>query len=112
MEATELISRPEHEEFVRRMEAENDRLDDENKRQNRRLELLEGKIQENAELVVSIKELALETKHMREDLNSTVQRIDRLENMNGDKWDKFKWLIVAGLVTVILGYLAVSIGLK
>lgn len=28
------------------------------------------------------------------------------------KWDKFKWLIVTGLVTLILGYLAVSVGLK
>lgn len=29
-----------------------------------------------------------------------------------EKWDKFKWLIVTGLVTLILGYLAVSVGLK
>lgn len=32
--------------------------------------------------------------------------------LDGDKWDKFKWLIVTGLVTLILGYLAVSVGLK
>lgn len=112
MDTVEMISRPEHEEFMRRMEAENNRLDDENKRQNKRLEQLEEKLKENSELVVSIKELALETKHMREDLNETVQRIDRLESKNGDKWDKFKWLLVAGLVTIVLGYLAVSIGLK
>jgi len=109
---TEMLPKSVHEEFARRMEVENQRLDDENKRQNKRLEQLEGKIQENSELVVSIKELALETKHMRENLNETVQRIDRLENRNGDKWEKFKWLIVAGLVTVLLGYLAVSVGLK
>lgn len=35
------ISRHEHEEFRRSMEAENQRLEDENKRQNHRLEALE-----------------------------------------------------------------------
>ena len=35
------ISKEVHEEFTRRMEAENQRLEDENKRQNRRLDALE-----------------------------------------------------------------------
>jgi len=49
---------------------------------------------------------------MREDLNETIARLNKLESKDGDKWDKFKWLIVAGLVTIILGYLAVQLGLK
>ena len=51
-------------------------------------------------------------KYMRGDLNETVERLNKLEGKDGDKWDKFKWLIVTGLVTLILGYLAVSVGLK
>ena len=35
------ISRAEHEEFAKRMVSENQRLDDENKRQNTRLDILE-----------------------------------------------------------------------
>ena len=108
----EHITRAEHEEFCKRMEAENSRLDDENKRQNARLEVLETGIKENADLLVSIKEIALEVKHMRESLDNAGKRLDKLESKDGDKWDKFKWLIVAGLVTIILGYLAVSLGLK
>lgn len=49
---------------------------------------------------------------MRGDLNETIERLNKLEGKDGDKWDKFKWLIVTGLVTLILGYLAVSVGLK
>ena len=60
----------------------------------------------------AIKELATEVKYMRGDLNETVERLNKLEGKDGDKWDKFKWLIVTGLVTLILGYLAVSVGLK
>lgn len=77
-----------------------------------RLNEVDEKLKENTELIISIKELALETKLMREDLNETIQRIDKLENKDSDKWDKFKWLIVAGLVTIILGYIAVTLGLK
>lgn len=69
-------------------------------------------LKENSALIGAIKELATETKYMREDLNETISRLDKLENKEGDKWEKFKWLIVAGVVTIVLGYLAVSIGWK
>lgn len=69
-------------------------------------------IKENSNLIGAIKELATETKYMREDLNETIERLNKLESKDGNKWDKFKWLIVAGLVTIILGYLAVQLGLK
>ena len=64
-------------------------------------------LKSNSEMIGAIKELATEVKYMRGDLNETVERLNKLEGK-----DKFKWLIVAGLVTLILGYLAVSLGLK
>lgn len=69
-------------------------------------------LKSNSEMIGAIKELATEVKYMRGDLNKTVERLNKLEGKDGDKWDKFKWLIVTGLVTLILGYLAVSVGLK
>lgn len=69
-------------------------------------------LKSNTEMVEAIKELATEVKYMRGDLNETIERLNKLESKDGDKWEKFKWLIVAGLVTLILGYLAVSVGLK
>lgn len=87
-------------------------VENRSKSNSHRLDDVEGALKENTDLIISIKELAVETKHMREDLNETIQRLDKLENKDKDKWDKFKWLIVAGLVTLILGYIAVAIGLK
>ena len=69
-------------------------------------------LKSNSEMLGAIKELANEVNYMRGDLNETVERLNKLEGKDGDKWDKFKWLIVTGLVTLILGYLAVSVGLK
>lgn len=77
-----------------------------------RLEEHEKKLDDITDLVLSVKELAMETKHMREDLNETIQRLSKLESKDADKWDKFKWLIIAGIITIVLGYLAVSIGIK
>lgn len=87
-------------------------LEDRAKSNTKRLDEHETAIQRENELIGAIKELAVETKYMREDLNETISRLDKLESKGGDKWEKFKWLIVAGLVTIVLGYLAVSLGFK
>lgn len=82
------------------------------KSNTKRLDEHDEAIEKNTDLIGSIKELAVETKHMREDLNKTVSRLDKLENRDGDKWEKFKWLIVSGLVPLVLGFLAAYLGLK
>lgn len=86
-------------------------VEDRSKSNTLRLGEHDEAIKENSELIVAIKELAIETKYMREELNQTVERLNKLENKNGDKWDKFKWLIVTALVSIILGFIAVQIGL-
>ena len=87
-------------------------IENRSKSNTKRLDELDSKVEDITDLVISVKELVLEVKHMREDLNETSQRVNRLEARDTEKWDKFKWLIVAGLVTVFLGYIAVSVGLK
>lgn len=77
-----------------------------------RIDEHDRKIKENNNLIGAIKELATEVKYMREDLNDTIERLNKLEGKDGDKWEKFKWLLVAGLVTIMLGSLAVQVGLK
>lgn len=87
-------------------------VEDRAKSNTNRLDEHDEAIKENNELIGVIKELAVETKYLRGDLNNTISRLDALDSRNGDKWEKFKWLIVAGLVSIVLGYLAVSVGLK
>lgn len=86
-------------------------VEDRSKSNTKRLDEHDEAIKENSELIVAIKELAVETKYMREELNETVDRLNKLESRNGDKWDKFKWLIVTALVSIILGYIAVQLGI-
>lgn len=87
-------------------------LEQRTKSNTHRLDEHDEAIKENSNLISAIKELAVETKYMRADLNETIERLNKLESKGGDKWEKFKWLIVAGVVTIILGYLAVQLGIK
>ena len=89
------------------------------KSNTKRIDEVEEVLKENNGLISAIKELAIETKYMREDLNKTIERMDKMEQCEADKakkeadkWDKFKWLLVAGIVTIVLGYMAVGMGLK
>ena len=82
------------------------------KSNTKRLDEHDQEIKENNNLIGAIKELATEVKYMRGDLNDTIERLNKLEGKDGDKWEKFKWLLVAGLVTIVLGSLAVQVGLK
>ncbi|MDE6839075.1 MAG: hypothetical protein K2P33_11875, partial [Acutalibacter sp.] len=59
MENNSYISRVEHEEFRRSMDAEHQRLEDENVRQNRRLEILEETVKQIAKISTSVEKLAL-----------------------------------------------------
>ena len=72
-----------------------------------RIDEHDQEIKENNNLIGAIKELATEVKYMRADLNDTIERLNKLEGKDSDKW-----LLVAGLVTIVLGSLAVQVGLK
>ena len=77
-----------------------------------RIDEHDQEIKENNNLIGAIKELATEVKYMRADLNDTIERLNKLEGKDSDKWENFKWLLVAGLVPGVLGSLAVQVGLK
>ena len=86
-------------------------VDARSKSNTKRLDEHDKAIKETSALIGAIKELATEVKYMREDLNDTIERLNKLEGKDGEKWEKFKWLLVAGLVTIVLGSLALQVGL-
>lgn len=100
-------------EFVRQdvFDARLARVDDENNRQNHRLDTLEKNGESLNDLVVSVKELAMSVKQMQEELKRQGQRLDRIEEEPAEKWKKFTWLVVTGLVGAVIGFLASKLGL-
>ena len=90
--------------------------DERHNRIDTRLKLLEKSVADFSDVVIAIRELAVETKYMREDLNDTISRLKKLEHRDMDKWEKFKWAILVALISatvgILIGYLATTAGLK
>ena len=95
----EPISRGEHEEFARRIDAQE-------KRQDRRLELLEENVREIGALTVSVQKLAQSLQSMVKEQEQQGRRLQALESRDGEKWRKLTVYIAkaltSGAVTLLL----------
>lgn len=104
------ISREEHNEFRRSMDAENKRLEDENNRQNHRLEVLEETVKQVASISTSVEKLALNMENMLKEQVSQGKRLGMLENRDGDMWRKAVGYAVTAIIGIVLGYIFKQIG--
>ncbi len=105
------ISRAEHEEFRRSMEAENQRLEDENNRQNRRLEVLEENVKEISTLATSVEKLATNMEGMLKEQEKQGKRLETLESRDGEMWRKVTTHVITCLVGAVLALVLTHIGL-
>ena len=100
------ITRAEHNEFVKRIE-------DEEHRQNRRLEELESNVRQIQALTISVERMACSIQQMTEELKTQGRRLDGLEDVPAQDWKTLKAGIIgavsaamgAGLVTAIVSHI-------
>lgn len=105
------ISRAEHEEFSRRMEAENKRLTDEDKRQNRRIDELEETVRQIGDLTASVKELAVSMKNMTKVQEQQGNDIEELKNRDGEMWRKVTGYVITAVIGIVVGFIFTQIGI-
>ena len=77
-----------------------------------KIEEIKKNIQTTQDLAVAVKELAVETKYMREELNDTARRVSKMEDEDSEEWRKFKWILITAVVGIVLGFVALKLGLK
>lgn len=99
------ITRAEHEEFRRRIE-------EENKRQDRRLELLEHTVQQISDLTASVGKLATSIESMVKEQEKQGKRLETLEDRDGAMWRKVVAYGATALVGIFIGYIAQQLGLN
>ena len=99
------ITRAEHEEFRRRIE-------EENKRQDRRMELLEHTVQQISDLTTSVEKLAISMEGMLREQEKQGTRLETLEDRDGEMWRKIIGYAATAAVGIIIGYVARQIGLS
>ena len=98
------ITRAEHEEFCRR-------IDEENRRQNRRIELLEEGEQRIATLTASVERLATSMESMLKEQERQGKRLETLESRDGEMWRKVIGYATTFAVGAVLAFLFAQIGM-
>lgn len=98
------ITRAEHEEFRRRIE-------EHDKRQDKRLDLLEEGVQQNRNLAVSVEKLAVSMENMTNVQKEQGEKLDKLEGRDGEMWRKVVGYIATTIVGIVVGFLFRQIGL-
>ena len=109
--AEEYVSRHEHEEFRRSMESANKRLEEENNRQNHRLDALEKTIEQVAAINTSVEKLAVSMENMLKEQVSQGKRLETLESRDGEMWRKVVGYVITAIAGVFIGYLFKQVGM-
>lgn len=93
----EPVTRPEYEEYKQRIE-------EEDIRQNRRIELLEEQTKQINSLTISVEKLAQSVKTMAENQEAYSKRLETLEGRDGEKWRKVVGIVLTAVISGIIGY--------
>ncbi len=93
---TNYISRAEHNEFVKRM-------DDEHKRMNNRIVILEKSGEQMQALITNVGKMAVNMEHMVEEQRSQSERLERLESIPNQNWNVIKNSVFAALGAAVGG---------
>lgn len=97
------ITRAEHDEFRRTMEMENQRLIDENNRQNKRLELVEESVRQISDLTISVKEMAVNMGNMLKELEKQGERLEKLEQEPAEAHRQIKMAMITAIISTVVG---------
>ena len=92
------VTRAVHDEFARR-------VDEENSRQNKRIEIIEVKQSQISELVVSVKVLAANVENIAKEINEQGSRLKEIEGRPTKRWEQLVGSIISALVTAFIAYL-------
>lgn len=87
----ENLTRAEHEEFARRMTTENERLKDEDTRQNKRIEQLENTLKEQTAIG---------------------ERVKKLEDRDGDMWRTSVKYVLSAVLGGLVTFFFIKLGMK
>ena len=93
----EFVTKAVHDEFAKRIEDENDR-------QNKRLEIIENKQSQISELVTSVKVLAANVENIAKEINEQGIRLKEIEGKPAKRWEQLIGYVLSAIVTAVIAY--------
>lgn len=101
----EYVGREEHVEFAKR-------IDDEQHRQNKRIDSLEQTVKEISSLATSVEKLANNMANMVKEQEKQGERLEALEGKDGEMWRTVVKYVLTTAIGLVIGIVAMQIGLK
>ena len=98
------ITRAEHEEFCKRIDAENER-------QNQRIKLLEEQTKQVTDIAISVRELAQSVKQMAVTQKEQGAKLEKLEGMDGEKWRTVVGYVITAVIGIVIGFAFKQLGM-
>ena len=98
----EFIARQEFEEFKLRIESEDNR-------QNRRIELLEENVKNITALTVSVEKMAMSIDGMAKELTKQGEKLQQLEEIPSQNWNTIRTSIISAIASAVGTALIMSI---
>lgn len=93
-----------HNEYAKRMQEEDER-------QNYRIKALEKAVEENGKLALSVERLAISVQSMVEEQKAQGERLETLENRDGESWRKAIGYLVTTIIGIMVGYIFKHLGM-
>lgn len=94
---------PMHDEFVKRMEAEHDRI-------NERLGYLEAQTQRMTDIALSVKEISLSVKQVADTQAIHSKKLDIIDSRDAEKWHQVVMYAITAVIGVVIGIIANKLG--
>jgi TolA-binding protein len=100
-------------EYVSRVEYDErqKRIDDENRRQNHRIDKLETMAEQLADMAASIKVMAVSMQGMQAEQKEQGERLKKIEEEPADKWNALIKTVITVIATAFVTYLLAKGGL-
>ena len=108
----DFLTRREHEEFEKRMVLECQRREDEDHRQNKRLEKLEETVSKIEDLTIAIEKMTVSIGTMTTELKSQGERLEAIEAKPGKRWENIVSDVIKLVVAAAVGFTLARLGLS
>lgn len=79
------------------------KVEQSDKSAHHRIDKIETEVSEIKELTIAVKEIAMETKEMRKDLNNVDIRLKTVEDKPAKNYDAIKMCIITSIISLIIG---------
>ena len=79
------------------------KVEQSDKSAHHRIDKVETEVSEIKELTIAVKEIAMETKEMRKDLNNVDIRLKTVEDKPAKNYDAIKMCIITSIISLIIG---------